>query len=169
MRQKQLKLVSVFLFGLGLTGLQAQIMLVKESGGTQTAYDLSSIRKMTFSGGNATIQNTDNSIGLYALHGLRYFSFEDVSTGIEEQIIQPAKSKLHTYPNPAADILNVDLTRKAGEATVSILTLNGKVWQTQHTKGHCLLTFELGNLAHGIYLCRYSSASEIITVKIIKQ
>ncbi|MEY3451220.1 MAG: hypothetical protein RL711_1046 [Bacteroidota bacterium] len=49
MRQKRLKLSAVFLLGLGLTGLQAQTMYVKEKSGTQTAYTLSSLRKMTFS------------------------------------------------------------------------------------------------------------------------
>ena len=70
---------------LGLTGLQAQTMYVKESSDTQTAYTLSSIRKITFSGGNATVQKTDNSTGGYALSGLRYLNFTDLSTSITEQ------------------------------------------------------------------------------------
>ena len=77
MRHKKLKLSAVLLLGLGLTSLQAQTMYVKESSGTQTAYTLSNVRKMTFSGGNATVQKTDNSTGVYAMSGLKYLSFED--------------------------------------------------------------------------------------------
>lgn len=38
MTHKKLKFSAVLLLGLGLTGLQAQTMYVKESSGTQTAY-----------------------------------------------------------------------------------------------------------------------------------
>lgn len=55
MRHKRLKLSAVLLLGLGLTGLQAQTMYVKESSGTQTAYTLSNIQKMSFSSGNLTV------------------------------------------------------------------------------------------------------------------
>ena len=82
MRQKRLKLSAVFLLGLGLTGLQAQTMYVKEKSGTQTAYTLSSLRKMTFSGGNATVQKSDNSTGVYALSQLRCLNFQNLITSI---------------------------------------------------------------------------------------
>ena len=82
MRQKRLKLSAVLLLGLGLTGLQAQTMYVWESNSTQTDYALSNIRKMTFSGGNVTIQKTDNSTGVYGLSGLRYLNFTDLATSI---------------------------------------------------------------------------------------
>src|SRR5690554_5092155 len=61
MRHKRLKLSAVLLLGLGLTGLQAQTMYVKESSGTQTAYALSNIQKMSFSSGNLTVTKTDNN------------------------------------------------------------------------------------------------------------
>ena len=50
MRPKKVKLSAVLLLGLGLSSIQAQTMYVKKSNGTQTAYPLNSIRKMTFSG-----------------------------------------------------------------------------------------------------------------------
>ena len=169
MRQKRLKLSGILLLGLGLTGIQAQTMYVKEKSGTQTAYTLSSIRKMTFSGGNATVQKTDNSTGIYSLSGLSYLNFTDLTTGITEPTAQLGQSNLITYPNPVIDMLNIDLTGVTGEGTISILTLEGKVIQTQNISGNSLATFSLSRLSKGIYICRYSSTSEIKTVKIIKQ
>ena len=169
MRHKRLKLSSVLMLGLGLTGLQAQTMYVKEKSGTQTAYTLSSLRKMTFSGGNATVQKTDNSTGVYALSGLRYMNFTDLTTGIIEPTAQLGHSNLITYPNPVTDMLNIDLTGLTGEGTISILTLEGKVIQTQNINGSSLVTLNLNHLSQGIYLCRYSTAAEIKTIKIIKK
>ena len=169
MRHKRLKLSAVLLLGLGLSSIQAQTMYVKESNGTQTAYPLNSIRKMTFSGGNATIYKTDNSTGVYALSGLRYLNFTDLITGITEPTAQLGHSNLITYPNPVTDMLNIDLTGVTGEGTISILTLEGKVIETQNINGSVLVTLNLNYLSQGIYLCRYSTAAEIKTVKIIKQ
>ena len=168
MRHKKLKLRAVLLLGLGLSSIQAQTMYVKESNGTQTAYPLNSIRKMTFSGGNATIYKTDNSTGVYALNGLRYLIFTDI-TGIGEQPMRPGYANLIAYPNPVADELNIDLTDATGNGTVSILSLDGRLMHKQKTKGTGIATINLSHLPQGVYICRYSNASEIKTVKIIKK
>lgn len=169
MRHKRLKLSAVILLGLGLTGLQAQTMYVKEKSDTQTAYALSSLRKMTFSGGNVTIQKADNSAGVYAISGLRYLNFIDKTTGIAEPPMQLGNASLISYPNPVTDVLNIDLTGVTGEGTISILTLEGKVMQMQHTSGNSLITLNLSHLPKGIYLCLYVNSLETKTAKITKQ
>lgn len=169
MRHKRLKLSAVLMLVLGLTGLQAQTMYVKEKNSTQTAYALSNIRKMTFSGGNVTIQKTDNSTGVYGLSGVRYLNFTDLTTGIVEPTMRLGNANLITYPNPITDLLTIDLTGVIGVGTISILTLEGKVLQTQNINGSSLVTLKLNHLSQGIYLCRYSTAAEIKTVKIIKK
>ena len=163
------KLSAVLLLGLGLTSLQAQTMYVKKSSGTQTAYTLSNVRKMTFSGGNATVHKTDNTTSVYALSGLRYLNFTDLTTSISEQPMLLASAALITYPNPVNNVLNIDLTGEASEGSVSILTLEGKLLQEQKTNGANTVTLNLSQLPQGIYLCRYVSTTDIKTVKIIKQ
>jgi hypothetical protein len=83
--------------------------------------------------------------------------------------MQLSNVHLIVYPNPVTDVLNIDLTGKIGEGTISILTLEGKVMQTQNTSGKSLVTLNLSRLTQGIYLCRYSNTLENKTVKIIKQ
>lgn len=169
MRQKRLKLSAVLLLGLGLTGLQAQTMYVKQSNGTQTAYALSNVRKMTFSAGNVTVQKTDNTTGVYALSGLKYLSFENLTTGINEPQMA-AGNTLLIYPNPVTDMLTIDLTgTNNGEGHISILNLEGKVMQKQQTEGTGIVSLNLSQLPQGIYLCRYTNGTETKTVKIIKQ
>jgi hypothetical protein len=126
MRHKKLKLSAVLLLGLGLTGLQAQTMYVKETNGTQTAYALSNIQKMSFSSGNLTVTKTDNSNGAYALSDLRYLNFSETSTSLDKPLIVK-NQMLSAYPNPASNVLNIDLTGTAQrEGTLCILNFEGK-------------------------------------------
>lgn len=168
MKHKKFTLSCVLLLGLGLTSLQAQTMYVEESSGTQTAYTLDNIRKMTFSGGNATVQKTDNSTDEYAMSGLRYLSFMDTPTGLEKQT-ELGNINFIAYPNPVNDLLNINLNGVESEGTISIFNLQGKLLQEQKTNGANTVTLNLSQLPQGIYLCRYAAATEIKTVKIIKQ
>ena len=168
MTYKQLKLSAVLLLGLGLTGIQAQTMYVNENSGTQTAYALSNMRKMTFSGGNANVQKTDNTTGVYALSELQYLIFQGLPLVIEQPVKHSA-SNLIIYPNPVTDILNIVLTGVTTEGTISIFTLEGKVLLEQKTDGANTVTLNLSQLPQGMYLCRYTSTTENITVQIIKQ
>jgi len=169
MKYKKLKLIAVLLLGVGLTGLKAQTMYVKENSGTQTAYTLNNIRKLTFSGDNLIVQKTDNSIGGYVLNELRYLNFTDLTIGITEQTKFPGKSNLVTYPNPVGNVLHVDLRGEEGAGTLSILSLEGKVIYTQLTSGNSLVSVSLSQLSQGIYICQYANKNTIKTVKIVKQ
>lgn len=169
MRFKRLKLSAVLLFVLGLTGLQAQNMYVKESSGTQTAYALSSIETMTFSSGNLTVNKTDNSSSTYALSDLRYLSFSDIATSFDESLSVQSKI-LSAYPNPVSNILYIDLSETAKvKGTLSILNFEGKTVLSRQINQAEVLSLDISHLPEGIYHCLYSSVSEVQTVKIIKQ
>lgn len=170
MKRKRLRFSTMLLFGLGVFGLQAQTMYVKENTGTQTAYTLSSLRTITFLGGNVTVQKTDNSTGIYAISGLRYLNFKDLTTGIKEQNIPLSNTKLSTYPNPVTDLLNIDLAdSQNNNGVISILSFDGKVLLEQKVTGAGIVKLDVSQLPRGIYLCRYSNATEVSTVKIAKK
>ena len=77
---------------------------------------------------------------------------------------------LKVYPNPVGDILNIDLTGMSeAEGTLSILNFEGKTLVTRKVSNEGVLSLDISHLPTGIYLCRYSNATEIKTVKIIKQ
>ena len=110
-----------------LTSLHAQTMYVKQANGTQTAYTLSNLQKMTFSGGNATVQKTDNTNGVYALSGLRYLNFTDRTSGLEEPLIVQ-KELLNVYPNPVSTELNINLTETTPGTGVSVFLISKVKW-----------------------------------------
>ena len=81
-----------------------------------------------------------------------------------------AINTLLTYPNPVADMLNIDLTGiKNEEGRISILNIEGKIFQTQKTSGMGTVSIDISQLPQGIYLCRYISGTETKTVKIVKK
>jgi hypothetical protein len=168
MRHKRLKLSVMLLLVIGLTGLQAQTMYVKENNGTQTAYALSNIQKMSFSSGNLTVTKTGNTSIVYALNNLRYFNFTDLSTKIEKPL-SFQKQMLRVYPNPVTNVLNIDLTGTAqSEGTLIIFNYEGKTVLNRQLSHAGVLSLNIGYLPKGLYLCRYANLTETRTVKIIK-
>jgi hypothetical protein len=124
---------------------------------------------MSFSSGNITITNTDNSSSVYALSDLRYLSFTDFTVSIEEP--QPVQSqRLSAYPCPASNLLNIDLTgMDRGEGTLSIHNIEGITVLKRQVNHAGVLSLDIGHLPAGIYLCRYNNGVEVKTIKIIKQ
>jgi hypothetical protein len=169
MKHRRFVFCAVLFWGVGLSWLQAQTMYVKEKNGTQTAYALNSVRKITFSGANANILKNDNSTKSFVLSGLQNLSFTNLTTNLANNSIPVSNASQKIYPNPFVDVLNIDLTGLEGEVTISILTLDGKIMQTQKAMTNSLSSFYLSYLPKGIYLCRYSTISETQTIKIIKQ
>lgn len=157
------------MLGFGLTGLQAQIMHVKECNGTQTAYVLNNIRKMSFSSGNLNVTNTDNSSGIYALNGLRHLKYSKIPTGINKPL--PVQiQKIIAFPNPAANELKIDLSGAAKPVgTINIISIEGKTIISQNVSNERIISLNISSLPKGIYFCRYSNSAEIKTVKFIKQ
>ncbi len=169
MKYKKLKVSATLLLGLGLISVQAQTMYVKESSGTQTAYDLTSIQKMTFSGGNTSIQKTDNSTSSFALSEISYINFEDLITSVEEPAGLGNFTGLTAYPNPVSDVLSIDLSSlKNKQGALIIRALDGSTVLTQQTKGTANETVNLRRLTAGVYYCQFANENEIKTVKIIK-
>jgi hypothetical protein len=143
-------------------------MNVAESNGTQTAYALSNIQKMSFSSGNLTVTKKDNNSGVYALSDLRYLNFSDHTTSLD----MPVSVKSHVlfaFPNPAGNTLNIDLSGTAqGKGTLCLLNLEGKIVLKKHLNNAGVLTLDIRHLPKGIYICHYSNTTEVKTVKIIK-
>jgi len=172
MLHKKVKLTAVFLLGLGLTGLQAQSTLfVKEHGGIQTPYTLSSIRKLTFAGGNMTVNKDTGSLTTYALSNIRYLNFTDLTTGVS-QTDKAGNSNIMLYPNPVNEQLQINYeTLKTGNVQVEIVDLLGKVLYqqtltSQNGTNHAIIP--VSQLSEGLYVFSLQSSDKIEIIKFIK-
>ncbi len=173
MKHKKLVLCALFLFGIGLTGIQAQSKLyVNNKSGTQTPFTLSSIHTLTFASGNMAVNKTDGTMSTYALSDLRYFSFSDYTTQVSPiRVLQ--FSKLTVYPNPVTDQLHISYeTAMDGAIQVQIMDLQGKVLLQQELSrqtGSNHAQIAVSHLTNGLYLCRLQSGLTIETTKFLKQ
>ena len=169
MKHKKLKLSTVLLLGLGLTGLQAQTMYVRQTSGTQTPYSLSNIKKMSFSSGNITVSKTIGSPDTYSLSGIRYLNFQDLTTNIATAEKQELVMTL--YPNPVVDVLNLQLSIKSSQACViEILSMEGRVvYQEKLNQQSDVYQINVSALPKGLYLCKVNNGITTETTKFFKQ
>lgn len=169
LKVKILRVATLIICAFSLSSVTAQTMYVNKSNGTQTAYTLNDLRKITFSSGNVTVHKTDNTTGVFALSELNYLSLKDFTTGLEKKVYVSI-ANLITYPNPVNDVLNINLSGSENmDGSISIISLEGKVIQKQKINDASIVRLNLSQLPHGIYLCRYTNVIEVKTVKIIKQ
>jgi hypothetical protein len=168
---RKIILIAVLAFGLGLTGLQAQTMYVKEKNGSQTSFTINNIRKMTFSDVNMIVTKIVGNSKTYALTDIRYLNFFDLSTGISPPV-KPETEMTVLYPNPVNDILTIyDPMSVNGILQVEIVTLEGKIVfrqvveiQSETKNAH----INVSSIPNGLYLCRLFKNKTVTTNKFIK-
>ncbi|MFP4556226.1 MAG: T9SS type A sorting domain-containing protein [Bacteroidales bacterium] len=167
-KAKVLGMATLLTLTLSLSKATAQTMYVNESSGTQTAYLLSNIQKMTFSSQSFTITKANNNQLEYTLSAIQYLNFTDDLTSIKKQKVTEILS-INAYPNPVKSTLTVEFRSMSNlNGTISILSIEGKLIKKLPVVGSDIITFDMSHLSHGIYLCRYNNGTEIKTVKIIK-
>ena len=77
-KTKFIQFVLVFaLLAFYVLPVSAQSLYVRNTNETQSVYSLSTISKITFSGGNVIVHKTDNSTVTHAISEIRYMSFSD--------------------------------------------------------------------------------------------
>jgi len=80
-----------------------------------------------------------------------------------------ADNMLILYPNPANDILNIDLPQQIASesSTLEVLDLQGKIILTQNIESRQSISINTQNLAEGTYVLRIKSKSETYFSKFV--
>jgi len=167
MRLKGLILIFIIAWPV-LAELQAQSLYVKKYNGTQTAFSLSNISKLSFSSGNLIISKVDSS-AVYNLSNVRHLIFADsTSVHTDPEII--VNHDIRIYPNPVSQELKIDLSDAiCPDGTLIILSLEGKLLIAQQIRGPGIISVDISHLPGGTYICHFSNEAEIKSAKIIKQ
>jgi len=157
------KNILILLCLLAVINSKAQTMYVRPVTGTQSAYSVANIQKLTFSGGNLLVNNTTGGNGTYALGGNRYINFTDLTLGTVSHL--EVKNSFYVYPNPTSIILNVVNDNLSLSIThLEIISLEGRVLIEQNSP-----QVEIASLPTGIYFCRITSNNKNQTIKFLKQ
>ncbi len=141
-------------------------MYVKEKNGLQTAFTISEVRRLAFPTGKITVSKTNSDTQSYVIGDIRYISFKNYETGIENHgLTHGVGFKL--YPNPVQSILHIECTGKqVTSRTIEILDMEGKVIKSIYLKDGT--SIDVSNLKAGIYFCRIQDPINSIVAKFIK-
>jgi len=164
MRHKRLKMCTLLLLGLGLTGLQAQENL-NTSGGNATGNGGSA----SYSVGQVVYTTSTGTTGSIA-HGVQQAFEISVVVGLEEaNSIQLSAS---AYPNPSTDYLTLEVLEvkdfKPSTLSFQLYDMQGKLLQSQQLKDS-QTRLNMSKLEPAIYFIKVRERNrEVKTFKIIK-
>jgi hypothetical protein len=161
---KAKKFMAVLLFGVPISGMKAQTMYVRPITGTQSAYSLANIKKLTFSGGNLVVTNLTGANDTFSLSSNRYLNFTNLTLGTPTQEL--VKNSFYVYPNPVTSVLNI--TNEDPTQTIThleIISLEGRVVLEQNTP-----QVVVAALPQGMYFCKITlNNNQTQTIKFLKQ
>lgn len=112
-----------------------------------------------------------NSDGTLDVAATKYTSKEVVwFENLSVSTIEDAKSvDISIYPNPSADVFNINMLEPNGLTTIRVLNELGKELETISNVGSYSLEIDLEKFPNGIYFLEISSKEAKVFKKIIKQ
>jgi hypothetical protein len=128
MRHKRLKLSTVLLFGLGLTGLQAQENINAtggdaSGGGGSVSYSVGQVVYTTNTGTNGSVAE-----GVQQPYEISVVTTIEEAKGIDLSVT--------AYPNPTTDFLQLKVeSEKLQDLSYQLYDMNGKLLQTKKLTG----------------------------------
>jgi subtilisin family serine protease len=84
---------------------------------------------------------------------------------------QREKTTIHMYPNPASDLVNIDLSSLNLEGIREVAVTNAmgqKVFSMQHVEGSDQVQIDVGDYPNGIYYIVITGSSSLATGTLIK-
>ena len=169
---QRLSLIAFLFIGVGMTVLQAQNKLVvKEKTGTQSSFELKSIRKITFTADHMMVDLTDGNAVTSPLSDIRYLNFSDLTTNVS-QIKKQDSRNITLYPNPVSDELTVVYQSSfQGILQIDLINMQGKITcrkSIADPEDLKKVTINVADIPKGLYMCRLSIGKTIETGKFIK-
>jgi hypothetical protein len=161
MQQKKLKLSTVFLFVIGLTGLQAQ-STIPASGGNASG----SGGSVSYSVGQIVYSKNTGTSGSSS-QGVQQPYEISVITGIEEA--KDISLEIVVYPNPAADFIKLNIKNyEVNNLTYQLYDISGSLLQDKNVDSN-EITISMQDLRPSTYFLKViQGKKDIKTFKIIK-
>ncbi len=161
MRHKRLKLSAILMFGLGLTGLQAQTS-VNATGGDASG----SGGSVSQSVGQVVYQTHTTTNGSVA-EGVQQPYEISIVTGMEET--KGINLSVLAYPNPTTDFLQLKVeSEKWKNLSFQLYDMNGKLFKSEKITGN-QTSIVMSNLVPATYFLKVVQGNkQVKTFKIIK-
>ena len=171
MQHKRLKLSAFLLLGVGLLGLQAQVMFILNNEGVESSFTLIDITKVDFSSDNIKVATIDGHSNSYTLSDLRSLNFNKIISGI--QTLRPAQAtgSINLFPNPVIDVMNIQSTSNIESIDViEIISMEGRIVFSEIVDPNSnVYQINISELTKGIYVCKLSNGLAVETIRFVKQ
>ena len=131
---------------------------------TMTAVDSSLITCVSTFCDSLTVDQNGNIIYKGAIIGWNLVVLNPASIGIDEDALAQAK----IYPNPANDVLNIELPEGIATSTAEVFSVNGALLKT-HVLRSGQNQIMVDNLPAGMYVIQLRSDASAAQIKFIKQ
>jgi hypothetical protein len=153
---------------------KAQSIYFNYTDGTNTAYNLADVRKITFVSDEMNLQLLDGSVYSWNVSSIGHYQYDENSLGIDELLNKANAWQVSVFPNPATNLLNVRYNLPTDDKMlISVFDMQGKLFleinKGNRSKGEHEETLDLRTLPDGQYLCRISGQNYTISKNIIKQ
>ena len=161
MKHKKLKLITILLLGLGLTGLQAQEVIPATGGnasgsGGSASYSVGQVVYTTNTGTNGSVAQ-----------GVQQPFEISVVTGIEEA--KGINLSVSAYPNPTTDFLTLSVDNfEVSKLSYQLYDMSGRLLETKKIEGN-QTSIVMSNLVPATYFLKVTEGNKKVkTFKIIK-
>ncbi len=175
MNSRLTKTILLFLLlGLASISSNAQSMYFNYTDGTDAAYNLADVRKITFVADEMNLQLLDGSVYSWNVSSIGHYQYDENSIGIDELLNKANAWQVSVFPNPANNVLHVRYNLPTEDKIlISVFDLQGKLLlelnKGNKAKGEHEETLDLSKLPAGQYVCRISGQTNTISKNIIKQ
>jgi hypothetical protein len=162
------------LLGVISISTKAQSIYFNYTDGSNEAYNLVDVRKITFVADEMNLQLLDGSVYSWNVSSIGHYQYDENSLGIDELLSKANAWQVSVFPNPANNLLNVRYNLPTNEKiTLAVFDLQGKLLLVINSgyksKGENEESLDISSLPMGQYVCRISGQNNTISKNIIKQ
>jgi hypothetical protein len=165
----------LLLLFIGIVGIgNAQSIHFNYTDGTNEAYNLEDLRKITFDADVMNLHMLDGSLYAWNVSTIGHYQYDESSVNVQAWLNDANAWEVAVYPNPTSTTLNIRFNMpKEDEVSIGLYDMQGKqiLLKALGNKsfGSHQEMLDLIDMPNGTYVCRISGKYNSITKQVIKQ
>ena len=151
----------------------AQSIHFNYTDGTNTAYNLEVVRKITFDADLLHLHLWDGTVYTWNVSTIDRYQYDETSLNVQELLKNANTLEANVFPNPVSSKLTVSFNLpQSDDVSIKLYDIQGKLIVTRNIgkqeAGEHQEVLDLTNLLPGTYTCSISGQNNTITKQIIK-
>jgi hypothetical protein len=173
-KHKPKHLVMLLLALIFTVGLRAQSIHFNFTDGTNAAYNLQDVRKVTFDQDVMNLHLWDGSLYAWNVSTIGYYEYDENTVNMQELLNDVNTWQVIVFPNPVNNILQVQFNLpKEDVVKIALYDMQGKLIvekdMGKRSSGQHQEMLDLLNLPAGTYVCIIAGKFNSISKRVVKQ